>query len=170
MLSRGRRFRSRASATLPRSARQATHSCSCATSASEAAGADLRGTFRALLATTKSAASARVDPTSTYVRPDGQVVGIAADLLATNGDVGEPFLESGVWQQADGQYTGENRAITGAPTPASLGTVTTTCDDWSNSSEALNSTRGFGAATASNWWDGASVPCSMSDRIYCIEQ
>jgi hypothetical protein len=121
------------------------------------------GPVAALRATTTTAASTMIDPTATYVRPDGIVVGLGSDLLAST-------LKSGIWQQGNGQYL-ENRAVwTGSNSPSELGTITSTCSDWTKNTGAMFA--GGSSSVDFSWWvDNIPWTCASTYTwSYCIEK
>jgi len=133
------------------------------------------GTVKALLAYTTAAAAGLVNPAATYVRPDGQVVGSGADLLAGGAALG--LLQSGIWQSGNGTYRKNSgndfgRAWTGQTTLTQAGTAATTCDDWTNSGLAgMTPIAGLYLDADSDWWSFGTRFCSDSgNRLYCIEQ
>jgi hypothetical protein len=134
--------------------------------AGEASAASLPGTYQALLATTTASAISRFPSAaaSTYVRPDGIVVASGATLAA-----GSP-LESGIWQHADGMYGANSNAWTGAADPSSVGSASSTCDDWL----ASTSTTGIGGAVTfvdTTWWNGfTNGACTQPFRVYCLQE
>jgi hypothetical protein len=121
------------------------------------------GPVAALRATTTTAASTMIDPTATYVRPDGVVVGLGADLIAGT-------LKSGIWQQGNGQYQDNIAVWSGSNSPSELGTSAGTCSDWTqNTGAALT---GASAATDPAWWLNAQ-PWTCANTytwFYCIEK
>ena len=121
------------------------------------------GPVAALRATTTVAASTMIDPTATYVRPDGIVVGLGADVISST-------LKSGIWQQGNGLYQ-ENRAVwTGSSTPADLGTTANTCSDWTKNTGAMFA--GSSSSVALAWWvDNIPWTCASTYTwSYCIEK
>ena len=121
------------------------------------------GAVVALRATTTTAASTMIDPTATYVRPDGIVVGLGSDLLAST-------LKSGIWQQGNGQYL-DNRAVwTGSNSPSELGTTASTCSDWTSNSGPILA--GSSSGTDLGWWlDNVPWTCASTYTwSYCIEK
>jgi len=121
------------------------------------------GTVVALRATTTTAASTMIDPTVTYVRPDGIVVGLGADFLAGT-------LTSGIWQQGNGQYVDDRAVWTGSNSPSELGTSASTCSDWTQNTGAVSA--GASASTDHAWWLNA-LPWTCASTYtwsYCIEQ
>jgi hypothetical protein len=137
--------------------------------ANEAAAASLPGTYKALLATTTASAASRMTLASLYVRPDG--IPIATGTTVQAGGA----LDSGIWQRADGTYvpaTGD-LAFTGAPTPASTGTLTSTCSDWM-STATPGATIGATTFADPTWWfvpPGVNpVSCNQALAVYCLQQ
>jgi hypothetical protein len=120
------------------------------------------GAVIALRATTTASASSLLTPDTTFVRPDGTVVGRTADLLANH-------LTSGIWQQGDGTYI-ENRSIwTGAASPSSVATAATNCSDWT--STLGEATAGASPATGGSWWSNLPVSCSSTYTwSLCVER
>jgi len=121
------------------------------------------GPVAALRATTSTAASTMIDPAATYVRPDGIVVGLGADLLAST-------LKSGIWQQGNGQYV-ETRAVwTGSSSPSELGTTANTCSDWTANTGAMLA--GDTSSVDLSWWVD-HIPWTCANTYtwsYCIEK
>jgi hypothetical protein len=118
--------------------------------------------FKALLATSTSPASSRVQLAATYVREDGQVVGTGAELAHSLA------LGTGIWQDADGHYPAHYVYVwTGSQAPGVVGTMASTCGDW-------NATTGNGqmgdALDTQGWWAEGTQPCTLDLWLYCIEQ
>jgi hypothetical protein len=136
--------------------------------ASDALVAGLPGTFKALLATSTASAASRVTIAPLYVRPDG--IPIASGTTIAAGSV----LDSGIWQRADGSYvpaTGD-LTYTGAATPSSVGTATTTCSDWT-SAATPGAIIGADTFADSSWWNLPSqnpVSCGQTIAVYCLQQ
>lgn len=130
----------------------------------EALAAGMPGTYKALLATTTTAAVARFPLAPLYVRPDGIAVGTGAQLAGGEG------LMSGIWQNAFGTYGNNNPAWTGAATPSAVGTAGSTCNDWT--STASNS--GIGGATTladATWWSSfTNGSCTQAFKVYCLQE
>jgi hypothetical protein len=106
---------------------------------------------------------------TTYVRPDGVVLGTGADFEAG------ALPRSGIWQHASGSYALENMnsgVWTGSANPASLGTSTTTCSEWSSIGQAGGIHGFFGVL--SKWWDysgsGFGGSCAPTYNLYCVQQ
>lgn len=78
----------------------------------------------ALLATTMTPASALLNPSTTYVRIDGQLVGTGQEIL--NG-----AIHSGPWQQGNGSYFTNDAFWAGSSVITAEGTPDGTCNDWS---------------------------------------
>ena len=104
-----------------------------------------------------------IDPAATYVRPDGIVVGLGADLLAST-------LKSGIWQQGNGQYLDSRAVWTGSSLPTELGTSASTCADWTSNTGAIFT--GSTPSTDLGWWMGTQpwTCASTYTWSYCIEQ
>src|SRR5262249_47770640 len=92
-------------------------------------------------------ASSLLSAASTYVRPDGIVVGTGAEIAAGN-------LRSGIWQSGNGLYGARIFEFTGtssiSATPAS---IADTCSDWT---VTTGSVVGADGRYVSNWWGGSS--------------
>lgn len=138
---------------------------------SEAAAAGLPNSaqFLALLATSTASAASRFDLSAMsppYVRPDGIEIADAPTLAA--GD----SLNSGIWQHADGSYVTEFAASawTGSTSPNVVGTLSTTCQNWSTTFGADTGSEGVSNVTDIWWNSGASTSCAVSRPVYCLEQ
>jgi len=121
------------------------------------------GPVVALRSTTTAAASTTIDPTATYVRPDGIVVGLGADLVAST-------LKSGIWQQGNGQYLDSRAVWTGSSQPSEVGTSASTCSDWTQNTGAIYA--GGSSSTDLAWWSD-NVPWTCASTYtwsYCIEK
>ncbi len=125
------------------------------------------GTVVALLARTTAAASTLLGPTTTYIRPDGIVVGTGQRIIDASGVDPNARLASGIWQTGAGAYL-DTIAWTGTTV---LSTVPTsdTCGDWSSTTgTGLAGRSGF---TGVGFWNRSSENCdSTSARLYCVEQ
>jgi len=107
-----------------------------------------------------------------YVRPDGQVVGSGAELLA--GGAGNGTLQSGIWQAGNGTYPNDpslpDDAWTGQTTLTQAGNTASTCNDWTSTSSVSGIVGVYGTAD-STWWSLITRPCTdTGSRLYCIEQ
>jgi hypothetical protein len=123
---------------------------------------------KALLATVAPARSlaAGLDPGTTYVRPDGQVVGTGASIAASG-------VQSGIWETGDGRYV-DAQAWTGGKGPSYVPTdmMTETCNDWTSSSASATGYRGDSGSAGPNEWVEDSSPEACNDTgeaLYCIE-
>lgn len=136
----------------------------CASNASEAS---LVGTYKALLATTTASAASRVTLAPLYVRPDGIPIATGSTLAAGGA------LDSGIWQRADGTYvpaTGD-LVYSGAPTPSSLGTLTSTCSNWT-STDTPGAIIGADTFADPSWWNLTSInppSCAQTIAVYCVQ-
>lgn len=121
------------------------------------------GTVRALVARTTFPASAWLNPAALYVRLDGQIVGTGAELITLSN------LRSGIWQAGDGLYPPLAFVWTGAVNLTDLGTIASTCNNWTVS--AGTGEVGFSStAQAPEWWSSTTRGCNEASRIYCVEQ
>ena len=118
---------------------------------------------RALIATTTRQAATVLDPAAVYVRPDGTRVGTGALIAQGFG------LESGIWQTATGQYQSRYAVWTGSATPSAVGTISSTCNDWQDTSSASFGTSGVSGLAFVLWWSGSVAACSGAWPIYCVE-
>jgi hypothetical protein len=110
--------------------------------ATEADAASLPGTFKALVATSAASALSRFDlGTGPWIRTDGvAIVSVAADIA--NSELLAPIAVG-----ADGAYRIDDRVWTGARSPSSVGTPSTTCADWTDGSAMGSGAFGFPADT-----------------------
>jgi List-Bact-rpt repeat protein len=157
--------------------------------ASQASAAGLSGTFKALVATSTSAAVARFDLNGpTWVRPDGVAVVSAAADLASHDLLAPIDVGPGGWS-----YGWYSSVWTGSKSPGAPGTADMTCADWTTTSST--SSGGIGNAmmtagppstyktatgffydeTTSGCAGGAfacpvTVACSSMASVYCLEQ
>jgi hypothetical protein len=121
------------------------------------------GKVAVLRATTTVAASTLIDPSATYVRPDGVVVGLGSDLLAAS-------LRSGIWQLGNGQYA-SHAVWTGSRLPDQLGTPADTCSDWTSNADGSMYAGGNSPVTGTWWQNPIPWTCSSTYTfVYCIEQ
>ena len=134
--------------------------------ASDASAASLSGTYKALLATTTASAASRMTLAALYVRPDGIPIATGSTIAAGSA------LDSGIWQRADGTYVPSqgDLVFTGAPTPSAMGTLTSTCSDWTSTATpgAIIGSDPFADPT---WWNLASNgQCTATIAVYCLQQ
>ncbi len=125
------------------------------------------GSVVALLARTTAAASTLLDPTATYVRPDGVVVGTGQQIIDAGGADPNGKLASGIWQTGAGTYV-DTLAWTGS-TVTSTVPVSDTCTDWtSNMGTGIAGRSGFSLV---GFWNRESDDCDVGTaRLYCVEQ
>ena len=117
----------------------------------------------ALIAHPNKTAASLIDPTKTYVRVDGTLVGTGAQLQTT-GD-----LASGIWQSGNGSY-GLFAVWTGTTTMQTAGTTATTCGDWVDPTSTGQVAIGSGSsAAAQEWWIEAFVGCGGGAGLYCVQ-
>jgi hypothetical protein len=134
----------------------------------DANAGSLQGTFKALLATTTATAASRVALAPLYVRPDGIPIATGATISAGG------LLDSGIWQRADGTYVPSSGDLvyTGAQTPSALGTLTSTCSDWT-STATPGAVIGADTFSDSTWWNLSAInppACSQTLAVYCLQQ
>lgn len=121
----------------------------------------------ALITRTDQAASEVLTATANYVRIDGQLVGTGEQL--TN-----RLILTGIWQNADGSYRAPLRSIggvhTGSRTLTELGTVASTCNNWTASMGSTTERIGSVGTVNRNWWDRDAIgTCAATGVIYCVE-
>ncbi len=125
--------------------------------------------FLALLSTSTASAASRFDMSAMsapYMRPDGIKIADAATVAAG------ATLGSGIWQHADSSYVTEFAAAvwTGSTSPEVVGTLATTCQDWTTLNGGDTGSEGVSNVT-DTWWDsGASTSCGNRLPVYCLEQ
>jgi len=121
-------------------------------------------TYKALLSTTTAAASTLLTPTASYYRPDGVLIGTGNDIIG--GD-----LQAGIWQRNDLSYAGGLvRVFTGSISINGVGTVDSTCNNYTTST----GTARMGAvnnAAGNTFWFHSTDACNTASRfLYCVEQ
>ena len=103
--------------------------------------------------------AAVLSPTAKYYRVDGTLVG-TGDQLATVTN-----LESGLWQDAAGNYLGPVNVGTGG----GVGPFAGTCGDWT-SSTGMVAGGDITDPRGEQWWRAVSFPCATMDvRFYCVQ-
>ena len=125
---------------------------------SEATGAGLSGTFRALLATTTASALSRFNMTAgPWVRTDGLPLG----TLSSNS------LETSLHVHANGtSYSLGGWVWTGASNPSAVGS--SSCVSWTSTSTSIKGALGS-AAEPSYFFYGLALSCDRSYPVYCLE-
>jgi hypothetical protein len=121
----------------------------------------------ALIAYTDRPASAALQPGVNYVRSDGQLVGTGEQIAARQ-------VLTGIWQNADGSYRAPVRNIagvnTGSQTLNDVGTVESTCNDWSALMSSTTDVVGSVSAVNFNWWFRDRIgTCGVATALYCVE-
>jgi hypothetical protein len=119
---------------------------------------------RALVAYSSAPASDVLEAATTYVRPDGVVVGTGAEIVAQT-------LRSGIWQYADGSYIDElvngTSVFVGATSLSVNGA--NTCNNWQDQSDASTVTAGNFHTAGKKFWNYISITCNVSSLLYCVE-
>lgn len=132
---------------------------------SDASAALLGGTFRALLASTTTAAGSRFGTAGLpWVRPDGVLVAVTPDDLLTGN------LLAPIAQRADGTYNASGTSTrTGASSPMTPSVNgNESCFDWTVTTGG--SYRGFAAITNAYFFGlGTGLACSTTAPVYCLE-
>jgi hypothetical protein len=110
---------------------------------------------------------------TTYVRPDGAVVGTGAEIS------GVGSLQSGIWQVADGTYVDANAATglgvwTGSTSTALAATTDGSCDNWTSASAAGAPSVGDPSLADAQFWssytNSALRSCNTTtNRLYCLQ-
>ena len=120
------------------------------------------GSTAVLASTTTAAASSYLNPTTLYVTPSGVVVGTGSEILSG-------AMRTGIWQHGDGSFGGGGVSVyTGSPSLTQIGTVASTCQDWT-SADSSGAISGQGMLGLS-WWNAQTINCSQPAYTYCVEQ
>ncbi len=128
----------------------------------EASAAGLPGTYRALLATTTASAASRFNATGPFIRPDNAVVAVGNALFAA------AFWDTSINVTASGFHVGLGAAWTGASSPTALGTVASTCNDWSSSTENGRLGHVYDSDTSIAFAQGGGS-CASTFQVYCVQ-
>jgi hypothetical protein len=101
-----------------------------------------------------------------YVRPDGIKIADAPTLAAG------AMLDSGIWQHADGTYVTEFAAAvwTGSTSPDVVGTLATTCQDWTTLNGGDTGSLAVSNVTDTWWNTDSTTACGFSHSIFCLDQ
>ena len=119
------------------------------------------GSKAVLVSTTAKAASSYINPTTLYVTPSGVVVGSGADILSGT-------LRTGIWERGDASFGGVAEPVyTGSPSVSEVGTLASTCQDWTSGSGSAISGLDM---LAPEWWNLRTRACDQPSRVYCVEQ
>jgi len=124
------------------------------------------GEYRALLATSTTAAIDRFDVAGAeWVRPDGvPVAGSAADFAD-----GATGLLAAIALRADGSWTDGGSVTTGAP--AVDASDANTCSDWSDATDTSMFLAAPAASVAATWFASSSpFSCNANpNRVHCLQ-
>ncbi len=125
--------------------------------------------FLAMLSTSTASAASRFDWSAMsppYVRPDGIEIADAPTIAAGS------TLDSGIWQHADGTYVTEFAAAvwTGSSSPTVIGTLATTCQDWTSPGGADTGSQAVSNVTDAWWNTNSTTSCGVPHAIFCLEQ
>lgn len=126
------------------------------------------GTFKALVASTGSAASSLVSSTTNYMTIQRLFIGTGAEITSAS------FFASGagMWEHSNFSFptpTGPlARVYTGSASPVALGSAQTTCNDWG--STMGNGTYGLYQMGRDRWWGFNVQACNLPAHVHCIEQ
>jgi hypothetical protein len=119
------------------------------------------GTKAVLVSTTATAASSYINPTTLYVTPSGVVVGTGAEILSGT-------MRTGIWERGDSSFGGgAEQVFTGSPSVSQVGTLASTCQDWTSGSGSAISGVDM---LAPEWWNLQTRACNQPSRVYCVEQ
>lgn len=119
-------------------------------------------TGRALITRTTSTAASLLGAMQMYVRPDGQEVGTGAEIIAGQ-------ARGGIWEFGNGSYpTTYLGAWTGSPGLDQLGSVASTCNNWTDPNQTAGlSGSVLGARTY--FWASGPGPCNSQHNLFCYE-
>jgi len=124
-------------------------------------------TAAALIATTSRAPVGSLSLTMNYVRVDGTLVGTGQQLV--NSSLGTGLLESGIWQQSDGTYDINSPIWTGSTDLNSVGTVASTCNNWTDPS-TTTATIGTSTTIVQYWWATPNNFCNnVGAHLFCVQ-
>lgn len=126
------------------------------------------GTYKAFLATIDASAASRfTDLTTPWVDIDGTLHAATGAAFMSDGTLLAPLA-----RDQDGDYLAKTQRVwTGAATVTAVGTVGSTCDNWSDSAGTVATTHN--AHTRANWFStlGEGLQCgTLNKAIYCLEQ
>ena len=129
---------------------------------SEATAAGKAGTFRALLATSTASAVSRFNTNGpTWVRADGVPLANAAP------DIAAPTLVAPLNVSASGAYLAAV-AWTGAAGFSSVGTATSTCNNWTSTASSSASAAYMDRSGPGSLF--TVLPCSSPGRLFCLQE
>jgi hypothetical protein len=126
----------------------------------------LKGTYKALLATTAAGAASRFSlDGGPWARPDGVlVVRYASDLA--NGRLLAPISAN-----ADGTQTMMTGVWTGSSGVNVPGGAVSTCSNWSTTdAAAMGAATGKATSSSASFWTYGTAPCALPLKLYCLEQ
>lgn len=139
----------------------------CQTTASSSG---LTGTYKAMIATTTTAASNVIVDGNTYYRVDGSLVGTSAQLKAN------PIaMVSGFWAHANGTPVVPGGSVdvvptwTGATSILTTTTLSQNCSNWTASTGS--SLLGWALTSAPNFFNSyGAQSCGVQRGLYCVQQ
>jgi hypothetical protein len=130
--------------------------------AGEASTAGISGTFKAYMATSTASAASRFDLNGpTWVRIDGIAMADTA-LDFASGNLHAPLNVSATLTYSTG------RAWTGADDPFVVGSLGSTCQDWTDPLET--STAGRSNSTTSFFKSSSAIDCVDNNELYCLQE
>ncbi len=130
----------------------------------DASNASLSGTFKALVATTSTAASTKLDMGADYLSRAGGYLGRGSDIAAGR-------VRAGAWATAAGVIVGLSNEETwsGASLVTGVGSTDSTCADWTSTSGSL-ALSGLVNLGSTGWWRSQTGLCNRALRVYCFQQ
>jgi hypothetical protein len=138
---------------------------------SEATGAGLPGTYKALLAPTGASAASRFDTSGLpWIRPDGILIAPTASAFFSTA-----LFDASPNLTADGSVTyGNNGVWSGAATATTKGTDARNCVNWTSASESqTGGLGGAGDTSTANYFNKypQGVPCNFnSTYLACLQE
>ena len=131
---------------------------------SEATAAGKAGTFKALLATSTASAASRFNTNGpTWVRADG------VPLVNAAPDIAAPTLVAPLNVSASGAYLAIHAAAwTGAAGFSTVGTATSTCNEWTSTASGSASAAYIDRSGSGSLF--TVTPCSSLGRLFCLQE
>jgi hypothetical protein len=127
-----------------------------------ASGADLEGTFVALLSATGNAARDRIAIT-------GPVLTIAGDVVAESAaDLWDGEINTPIEMDETGDVDNINPVWTGTTEDGDV--AVETCADWTSGDSNTSGRRGTKGETGGRWLSAGTISCGQQFHLYCIEQ
>jgi hypothetical protein len=131
--------------------------------------------YVALIGKIGSSLNSLLVPGTTYVRPDGVIIGTGAELAAVAQNTP---TRSGIFQRANGNYMDINKSTVaggvawiGPGSTSAAGTMANTCNNWTDTAGGPGV--GIGNPTQTSDWmfsNGNVATCGFALPVYCIQQ